>query len=79
MMLVKLNLFAFCFCVRLETWSAMKEKYKVSMDCMKTYAKQCLSCEFLHCLGFFVHGISKPVVFKRIDRFLSWLYYFKIC
>uniref|UniRef100_K1QI78 Protein arginine N-methyltransferase 6 n=1 Tax=Magallana gigas TaxID=29159 RepID=K1QI78_MAGGI len=28
---------------RLETWSAMKEKYKVSMDCMKTYAKQCLS------------------------------------
>lgn len=28
---------------RLETWSAIKEKYKVSMDCMKTYAKQCLS------------------------------------
>lgn len=76
MMLVQLNLFAFCFYVRLETWSAMKEKYKVSMDCMKTYAKQCLSCEFLHCLGFFVHGISKPLVFNGIDTFLSWLYLF---
>lgn len=76
MMLVQLNLFAFCFCVRLETWSAIKEKYKVSMECMKTYAKQSLSCEFLHCSGFFVHGISKPVVFNGIDTFLSWLYLF---
>lgn len=76
MMLVQLNLFASCFCVRLETWSAIKEKYKVSMECMKTYAKQSLSCEYLHCLGFFVHGISKPVVFNGIDTFLSWLYLF---
>lgn len=76
MMLVQLNLFASCFCVRLETWSAIKEKYKVSMECMKTYAKQSLSCEFLHCLGFFVHGISKPEVFNGIDTFLSWLYLF---
>ncbi|XP_022300341.2 protein arginine N-methyltransferase 6-like isoform X1 [Crassostrea virginica] len=28
---------------RIEVWSSIKDKYKVSMDCMKTYAKQCLS------------------------------------
>ncbi|XP_061195321.1 protein arginine N-methyltransferase 6-like isoform X2 [Saccostrea echinata] len=28
---------------KLEIWSEMKDRYKVSMDCMKNYARQCIS------------------------------------